>query len=119
MDGIVDVHQALFAVHFNSSIEEEEKKKKMGEIIGTQFVKLVGILEQRLKDNTSQEFIVGDKLSIADFALVSAYNGLWMNGDRKEAFGPIIEGSATFDAYLKGLTKIFEDYLAKREPRPM
>ena len=118
IDGLMDVHLALYAVHFNATLDEEEKKKKVSEIIGTQFDKFVGILEKRLKDNSSQEFIVGDKLSVADIVNVAEYTGLYTNGDNNSTFGAVIEKYPVVDAYYKGLTKHFEEYLSKREPRP-
>ena len=108
----------MFDVYFNSKLDDEEKKKQIGEIIGTKLTKFLGILEKRLKENSSQEFLVGNSLTIADFLQAAVYTGVYTNGDRKEAFGPLIEKFPTLDAYYKGLVKLFDEYLSKREPRP-
>ena len=118
IDGFQDVQQVFAKIHFGGG-DEEDKKKQFGEFIGNQFSKFLGIVEERLKNNSSQEFLVGDKLTVVDLMMVSVYTGLFTNGDFKALFGPAFEKHATAEAYMKGLTKPFEEYLAKREPRPL
>lgn len=78
-------------------------------------------MEKRLESNSSRKYIVGDKITIADFALASwGYSGPL--NESSQLYGPLKEILAqfpTFHAYLKGFgDDDLKDYLTSRPKCP-
>ena len=67
IDGLKDFVSKVYAVHFE---KDEEKKKQLGEkVFGTDFPKFLEFVTKRYEANGKTGFLVGDKITIADFYL--------------------------------------------------
>ncbi len=64
--------------------EKEELAKRVIDVDGPIFV---GAIEEKLRQNVSHEFIVGNKYSIADFVLLGVYVGMEASPEMKKVFG--------------------------------
>ena len=60
----------------------EEKEKMAQELIEKETVPALAALEKRLKDNSSQDYLVGDKLTAADV--------LWVDYVHSHALNPML-----------------------------
>jgi len=68
-----------------------------------------------LKENSSQDFIVGDSYTIADFALLSVYGSVANHPLRKDEVLPILENYPTLKAYLEGKWEAQKAYFDSRD----
>ena len=59
--------------------DEEQKKKLMEEFFMKTFPTWLAILQKRLEENTSPDHMVGDKMTIADFALAALAYSTFFN----------------------------------------
>ena len=73
IDSLIDAQEDIGNQFWKSSNtgDEETKKKALETFFGQTLPQYFGRLEKRLKENTSQKYIVGDKITIADFAIAS------------------------------------------------
>lgn len=65
IDSVGDLINQYYKAAFNPN--EEEKKELFAKYYETIFPTWLGIIEKRLQSNSSQKFLVGDKMTIADF----------------------------------------------------
>lgn len=82
LDHYADLESAMYKVFFAPEDKKEEEGKKFGEGILTTTLK---ILENRLKENSSQEYLVGDGLTPADVVYVSFVYSAALNPKHAEA----------------------------------
>ena len=97
--------------------DEEEKKALFKVFYETTFPTWLDIIQKRLTSNTSQKYIVGDKLSIADILLAAFAYSRFLNekNANKDVQLPIVEGYPALLAYIKGLgEEEFKEYFATR-----
>ena len=92
----------------------------MEEFFGKTLPKWFEIMEKRLKENSSHEYIVGEKMTIADFSLAALAYGSFLNEENptKDMQYAIAEKYPVFLEYVKGLGEKLHDYIASRKPSP-
>eukprot|EP00826_Nyctotherus_ovalis_P054295 TRINITY_DN7101_c0_g1_i1.p1 TRINITY_DN7101_c0_g1~~TRINITY_DN7101_c0_g1_i1.p1 ORF type:complete len:404 (+),score=157.58 TRINITY_DN7101_c0_g1_i1:128-1339(+) len=87
-----DVYQKAFlVVSQRSPLDEKAKTEAMQRLLDVEGPIFVGALERQLKSNSTQEFIVGDSYTIADFSILGVYRGIQANPDLKSAFANRLE----------------------------
>ena len=91
------------------------RKTEFAKKIDEHYPKFFGFLEKQLKANSSQDFLVGDSYTIADFAWLSAYGTAINHPDRKEQALPVLDNYPTLKAYWE---KLWEAQKAYFEGRP-
>lgn len=71
IDSTLDALADLISVYYQAAFNPNEDAKKAGldKFMTEHLPKWCGIMEARLKANSSQHYFVGDNLTIADFAL--------------------------------------------------
>ena len=119
LDAINDLLNAYYKGAFAAT--EEEKKTLLGAFYETTLPKWLSVIEKRLTSNSSQQYIVGDKMSIADFALTAvAYSQFYndANPAKETILKPIIEKFPALDKYFKGHGESLKEYLASRPVSP-
>jgi glutathione S-transferase len=117
IDSLGDILNAFYKAAFG---DEALKPELFKTFFGTTVPTWLAIINKRLQSNSSKQFIVGDNISIADFALAAWVYGIYYNelSQAKDSIGPIIEQFPDLVAYFKGLGEIFADYLASRPKCP-
>ncbi|CAI2379085.1 unnamed protein product [Moneuplotes crassus] len=91
--------------------DEEEKKQSWTTLLEEHHPKHFGFLENQLKGNSSQEFLVGDSYTIADFAAIAAYISQINHPDRRDDVLPILEKFPLLKAYFEARTADFQEYI--------
>ena len=86
---------------------EEEKKTLLETLFQDTLSKWLSAIDKRLKANSSQKFISGDKMTIADFALASFAYSTFLNelDPLKDQIMAIVENFPELKAYFIGLGK--------------
>jgi glutathione S-transferase len=102
---------------------DEEKKKVLTEtLIGTYIPFWLGAIENRLKNNSTNHYLVGDKISIADFGVTALIYSFFVNeaNDSYSVMKPIIDSFENVKAYYENMGSVeLKEYLEKRpKPRP-
>ena len=98
--------------------KEEEKKVLLDTMFQTTLPKWLAAIEKRLKTNSSQKFISGDKMTIADFALASLAFSTFLNERnplRVQLMGNL-EHFPVVNAYFIGLGEELKEHLSTRAP---
>ena len=103
---------------FFSGGTDEEKKKKFEDLVANHFPKFFGFWEKKLLENSSQDFLVGDSATIADFAYLAIYSSLINNGQLKDALLGVLEGFPTLNAYFTTRWNAQKDYFDHRPASP-
>ena len=75
------------------------RKKGYEDLNANHFPKFFEFFENNLKKNSSQEYIHGDNLTIADFAHLSVYSSMINNGANKDSSMSILEDFPTLKNY--------------------
>jgi len=111
-DMIVKAGNAFYPppVRFTS---EEGRKEIIEKIKNTEGKLFFGAIEKKLKENCTQDFIVGHKLSIADFYLMGMLKHLYSNEPTKALFQPIIESFPLLKSYFEKRFAEFNSYYHK------
>lgn len=119
IDALNDVFVSLARAVFNQN--QEEQAKQFEEAFTNTLPKFFGILEKRLKDNSSQKRIVGDNLTIADFALAAFFYSSSFNdaNPRQKEYLAVLEKFPTLKEYVEGLREDLKEHLEKRPSAPM
>lgn len=71
LDAIDDLIEAYSKYALNT--EEESKKQAKENLFTNVYPKFLSIMEKRMTDNSSKDFFVGDKITIADFGLAALF----------------------------------------------
>ena len=116
IDLTADFRTPIMKVFFSGS--EEEKKKGFEDLVANHFPKFFGFWETKLKENSSQDFLVGDSATIADFAYLAIYSSLINNGQLKDALLPTLEGFPTLSAYFTTRWNAQKEYFDSRPASP-
>lgn len=79
------------------------------------FDEKLGYIEKRLKENSSQDYMVGEKITIADVVFLNAYYSMWLdentkNEERNSLYKAAIDKHPLFVKYVQGLRKLFDGY---------
>lgn len=74
-------------------------------------------VENRLKANETQDFLVGSKLSIPDIMYMNAYYSNWQDPvakpERNALFKEVLDKHPLFVSYIEKVRKIFDEYFEK------
>ena len=118
LDALADLQAAFYKAAF--ATEEEQKKGLLETFFTTTFPNWCAIMEKRLKANTSPVHFVGDKLTIADFALAAVAYSTFLNEAcaGKDAQLAIVEKHPELLNYFKAMGEQLKDHLASRKPSP-
>ena len=122
VDSIIDSIQDLLSAYYKAAFaaNEEEKKTNFGSFLEGTLPKWLACIEKRLKGNSSQKFISGEKMTIADFALANiAYSSFFNDANPgKDALAAVLESFPDLKAYFLGLGEELKEHLASRNPSP-
>ena len=119
LDAINDIMTEFYKANFCP--DEEAKKKLFEEFFGSKLPSWFERMENRLKANTTQNYMVGDKLTILDFAIAALAYSSFLNETNpiKEQQMTIVEKFPTFLDYTKRLgNEEFKSYIDSRPARP-
>ena len=119
IDGLVDFMMAF--VKAKNETDEEKKKELMKQVMTETLPKYLAVFESRLKSNTSQHYLVGDKLTIADFAFAGFIFNAFYNDASEVAplLRSIFEKFETLKGYAEHLqNEVLKEYLETRPKRP-
>ncbi|CAI2378252.1 unnamed protein product [Moneuplotes crassus] len=115
VDEITDLIASDFSPKIGEAVfgakTEEEKKDSIGKLVEEHFPKFFGFLEEQLTSNSSQDFLVGDSYTIADFVLLSSYIAHINHPHRKDQVSPLLDSYPTLKAYFAARTADLKDYL--------
>ena len=96
---------------------DEEAKKTLGEDLFKNFLPVwFGRMEKRIAANSNPNFFVGDKMTIADFAVGALMFSFARNPNNKqaEAGNAILANFPKFSAYLDNYGATMKSYLDGR-----
>ncbi len=119
IDAVEDYLNAYFRFHFE---QNEEKKKQAHERFLAFLPNWLEAIEKRIIKNESQNYIVGSKMTIADFALGALGFALLLNeaNPHYKETEPFILKHEVLKAYAGHLKEELKEHLEKRpSPRPL
>jgi len=96
-------------------VKKEELQKSL---IEKHYPADLAAVEKRLKANTSQEFLVGNKYTMADFLWINTGYSTILNPHNRDKHAPVLKSFPAYKNYLDVRGKDFEDYLKKRKDSP-
>lgn len=109
------------AAFYKAAFADEASKPELFKtFFGTTIPAWCTAISKRLIANSSQSFIVGDKITIADFAIAAFIYSLYLNelSEAKDAVGGIMANFPELDAYFKGLGEPLKERLETRPKTP-
>ena len=112
MDICTDFLIPLIKVFFMES--PEEKQKAFGELIATHFPKFFGYFEDHLKENSSKDYMIGDSITVVDFAILNLIYENAYNEKTKDFVMPVLENYPTLKAYLETRIEAQKEYFDSR-----
>jgi len=117
LDGLMDMFQGAIKARWEP--DEEKKKQLMGEWLKDTLPKFLTAFEKRLESNSTSNFFVGDKLTIADFAWSNFFFSHVYNteGPFSAFLQPVLENFPKLKAYADSLKATLKDYLENRPKR--
>ncbi len=123
VDSTIDAVEDFLGSYFKFMFEHDaERKKAAKETFLTKFLpNWLNAIEKRITKNSSQKYIVGDKMTIADFALGNVGFNILLN-EANPSYGDtweIIKDREVLKAYANSQKEELKEYLASRpQPRP-
>lgn len=101
--------------------DEEVKKKHAEEFFGKTFPRWCEVLQKRVEENSSPNYIVGDKITIADFAMAAVAYATFLNDNfaQKDLLLGVVEKYPKLLEYFRHLGEVdLKDYLQTRKASP-
>jgi len=120
VEAVVDQRQDVWAkaVKLFFIKDEAEKKKGLEDFYAGDLVANLKLIEAFYKKNTSGSgYFVGDKMSMADIALIDFYTNIITHPLRKELGQAAIEQVPELKTYLETRVQDFKTYLETRPER--
>ena len=114
-ESLVDFFTGLLKM---KDLKDEEKKTAFEAFVTTTAKNCFRVWEQRLQDNSSQEFIIGDKLTYADTGFITLYANVLNRGETKLAFADILDAHPTVKSYMETRYAALKDYFDNRPDCP-
>ena len=114
-DALSDLFTAMAKARFET--DAEKQKEMYGALLATTLPQTLAKFEKRLLANTSQQYLVGDKLTTIDFHMIPLFQMLAFNDKNPMAavFGSIFDTVPTLKAYVgHHVENTFKEYLATR-----
>eukprot|EP01022_Parablepharisma_sp_SALTPOND_P001341 TRINITY_DN10612_c0_g2_i1.p2 TRINITY_DN10612_c0_g2~~TRINITY_DN10612_c0_g2_i1.p2 ORF type:complete len:435 (+),score=56.53 TRINITY_DN10612_c0_g2_i1:319-1623(+) len=103
--------RAFMAMNPLSPYDEKAKAEAFKRLVKTEGPLFLGALESQLKQNSSQDFIVGNKYTIADFFIIGIYPHILANEEWKKVYHEKIPGMyPTLYTYIEKRAKDFNPY---------
>ena len=99
-------------------LKDEEKKTAFGTFVTGTATNCFRVWEQRLKDNSSQEFFIGDKFSYMDVGFVNLYANIFNRGETKLGFADLLDAHPTVKSYMEARYAALKDYFDSRPDCP-
>ena len=122
VDSTVDFIGDLLNAYYKAAFEPNEEKKGplLVDFMEKTFPHFLTCIEKRIKSNTTQSYIVGEKLTIADIALAAVAYSSFLNdhNPKKDLQLAVVEKFPDALSYFKGLRSHFAEYLDTRKPSP-
>ena len=107
----MDIFRAQAIVYFSPPEEKLEASKKF--VTETLDSKLTYV-EDRLKANETQDFLVGNSLTIPDIKFMSTYYSSWQDPNEKPEisliFKEVLNKHPLFVEYVGKVRKLFDEY---------
>ena len=120
IDAVEDFFTSYFRVHFEG--DETKKEAAKAKFLSDFLPKWLDAIEKRIKNNENPNYIVGGKITIADFALAAAAFNLLLNEANPlyKDFEPIVGKYEVLKAYATHLKGELAEHLTNRnQPRPI
>jgi len=122
VDSILDSVNDIYASYFRAAFAptEDLKKSLMTDFLTTTLPRFFAAFQKRLEGNSSPDKIVGDKHTIADFALAALAYSSFLNEHNagKEHTLAVASQFPKLLDYFNGLGEILKDYLSSRPAYP-
>lgn len=119
IDALEDFAMALLKAKFEA--DAEKQKELYVDLKEKTIPHYLGVFEKRINENSTRTHFVGDKYTIADFALAGFFFSTFLNegNDNYEKVKDILDHYPGLKEYAQNLQKDFSDYLENRpKPRP-
>ena len=123
IDSTIDAVEDYLGAYFKFNFEQDaERKKAAKETFMTKFLpNWLNAIEKRITKNSSQKYIVGDKMTIADFALGAVGFNVLLN-EANPTYAEtweIVKDREVLKAYATHQREELKEYLTTRpQPRP-
>lgn len=118
VDSVIDTLGDLMNAYYKAAFAGDEEAKKASFVIfyETTFPKFLDAMQNRVKGNSSPDHIVGDKVTIADFALGALAYSTFLNdlNTSKDTQLAIVEKYPFLLDYFKGVGEQNKEYLETR-----
>ena len=99
--------------------KEEEKKDFVTRFAENTAKPALDHWEEQLKNNSSQEHIIGDKVTLADIGLLNVYASLLTREDVKPLFADLIDDHPALKNFWEVRHEEMKDYFENRPKCPM
>jgi len=90
-----------FVSFFYSKLPEAKKAEMKGKYLKETIPLLFCAIEKRLKENKSQDYLVGRKYTMADFYMIGTAQWIILNPMAKDDFAPIMKNYPILKAYIE------------------
>jgi glutathione S-transferase len=122
VDSTLDSQEDMVQAYYNAAFAPTEEAKAEGfkNFFGTTLPNWFKVIEHRIEANQPHKYIVGDKITTADFALGSWAHSTYLNeaSANKDKVAEAIKGFPKADAYFRGLHSDLEGRLSTRTSSP-
>lgn len=118
IDAVYDLVQRAYCMNFES--DEDIKKKNVLDYFSIHLPSWLEGMAKRISRSENNNFLVGDSLTIADFAYAGLlFSSVYANKNAKLAssIAPLMEKFEDITEYNNNLKLSFADYLAQRPER--
>ncbi len=113
-ENLVDIFLAQMVVF---RAPKEQKLEETKKFVKDSLDQRLTYVENRLKANESQDFLVGSKITTADILYLNAYFSNWQDPnaqpERNAAFKEILDKHPLFVEYIGKVRKVFDEYFEK------
>ena len=121
LDAWVDILEKTNGIVLSQD-SEEKKMETLENVIKNVHIPVLNFMEKQLQE-LGGTYIAGNKLTIADCAMVATLANIWENpaGPFTERFKPVLSGYPKVQAYNQRLREAFKDRLndPARKPLPI
>ena len=94
--------------------DPKEKKKMFAEYLEDYYPRYLGYFDKHLQNNSSQEFMVGDKITCVDFFMLHHLERAYCGPFFKNTVGPILDSLPTLKAYFDARFEAQKEYYDNR-----
>eukprot|EP00347_Sterkiella_histriomuscorum_P020909 403335995 len=117
LDSVNDIQNTLYKAAFHPN--EETKAALIADFLSNTLPRFISAFDKRLEGNTTG-FIVGDQITIADFALAAFAYSLFLNEicPVKAQIEEVVKRFENFYKYSLGLGEHVKAHLDTRKPAP-